>query len=81
MDETYKSVDVIANPEFEGPLLMIGNATGLPSLTLPSSFRDDTTPFGINLLGRPFDEALLCRVGSRLERIYSVVGRIPGEFS
>jgi aspartyl-tRNA(Asn)/glutamyl-tRNA(Gln) amidotransferase subunit A len=38
------------------------NLAGIPGLSLPGGFVDGL-PVGIQLLGRPFDEATLLRIG------------------
>jgi Asp-tRNA(Asn)/Glu-tRNA(Gln) amidotransferase A subunit family amidase len=71
------------SPSFSGPLLLITNFTGHPSLTLRTGFQESATrslwgvpaeggakhrvPHGITLWGRLFDEAGLIRIGRALE--------------
>src|SRR6266540_2360593 len=42
------------------------NLTGLPALSLPCGFADGL-PVGLQLVGRPFDEAMILRVGHAYE--------------
>jgi aspartyl-tRNA(Asn)/glutamyl-tRNA(Gln) amidotransferase subunit A len=44
-----------------------GNLAGLPALFLPCGFADGL-PVGIQLVGRPFTEALLCAVGREFQK-------------
>ena len=44
------------------------NLAGLPGIALPSGFDDRSLPLSLQLLGRPFDEALLLRVARAFER-------------
>ena len=44
------------------------NYLGLPSLSVPAGFTKAGMPCGFQLVGRPFAEALLCRVGRAYER-------------
>jgi len=37
--------------------------TGLPALSVPCGFADDNRPIGLQIVGRPFDESLLIRLG------------------
>lgn len=48
--------------------LVIANFAGLPSITLPIGMKDGL-PFGANLSGRPFEDALLFQVSSHLEKV------------
>jgi aspartyl-tRNA(Asn)/glutamyl-tRNA(Gln) amidotransferase subunit A len=44
------------------------NALGLPALSVPCGFATDGRPLGLQLVGRPFDEATLLRVGHAYEQ-------------
>jgi aspartyl-tRNA(Asn)/glutamyl-tRNA(Gln) amidotransferase subunit A len=39
------------------------NTLGLPALSVPCGFDSNGAPIGLQLIGRPFDEALLYRIG------------------
>ena len=45
----------------------VPSLTGLPSLALPCGFDHDGLPVGMQLIGRPFDEAMLFRVGAAFQ--------------
>jgi len=45
-----------------------GNLTGLPAISLPCGFTADSLPVGLQLLGRPYDEATLLRVAYAYEQ-------------
>lgn len=49
------------------------NVTGAPALAVPVGWSRDGLPIGIQVAGRPFDEATVFRVGHALER--AVLGR------
>jgi aspartyl-tRNA(Asn)/glutamyl-tRNA(Gln) amidotransferase subunit A len=56
-----------------------GNLTGLPVLALPVGFDHAGLPLGMQVYGRPFDEATVLRVGAAYEAASSTVGRVaPG---
>ena len=44
------------------------NALGLPALSVPCGFSPDGRPLGLQLIGRPFDEATLLRAGHAYEQ-------------
>jgi aspartyl-tRNA(Asn)/glutamyl-tRNA(Gln) amidotransferase subunit A len=44
------------------------NYLGIPSLAIPAGFSDNGLPFGVQLVARPFDEAMLFRLGHAYER-------------
>jgi aspartyl-tRNA(Asn)/glutamyl-tRNA(Gln) amidotransferase subunit A len=43
------------------------NLAGLPALSLPCG-RSEGLPVGLQLIGRPLDEAMILRVGDAFER-------------
>ncbi len=45
----------------------VPSLTGLPSLAVPCGFDPDGLPIGMQLVGRPFDEATLFRVGAAFQ--------------
>jgi aspartyl-tRNA(Asn)/glutamyl-tRNA(Gln) amidotransferase subunit A len=53
------------------------NLVGLPSLALPCGFDSDNLPIGMQLIGRPFDEARLFRAGRAYERVTDWHNRRP----
>jgi len=44
------------------------NLAGLPAISIPCGFTRDNLPIGLQLTGRPFDEATLLRVADTYER-------------
>ncbi len=47
----------------------IASLTGLPSLNVPCGFDPDGMPMGMQIIGRPFDEATLLRVGHAFQQV------------
>ena len=50
------------------------NMAGVPGISVPAGLSSEGTPLGLQLLGRPFDEATLFRVGQVIE---DAAGRFP----
>jgi aspartyl-tRNA(Asn)/glutamyl-tRNA(Gln) amidotransferase subunit A len=44
------------------------NLIGLPALALPCGFSSDTLPLSMQIVGKPFDEATVLRVGDAFQR-------------
>ena len=44
------------------------NVTGLPALSLPCGFTRTDLPIGLQIAGRPFDEATVLRAGHAYEQ-------------
>jgi aspartyl-tRNA(Asn)/glutamyl-tRNA(Gln) amidotransferase subunit A len=71
---TIADTDVGGSPAMAATLgLMIRccrpiNYLGLPSLAVPAGFTANGLPFGVQLVGRPFAEARLLRIGHAYER-------------
>lgn len=53
-----------------------GNLTGLPTMSVPCGLSDGL-PIGAQIIGRPYDEATVLRVGSVAESTYAEAGRMP----
>ena len=53
------------------------NVTGLPAISVPCGFDKDNLPIGLQLVGRPFDEALLFQVAHQYEAASPSRGRRP----
>jgi len=45
----------------------VPSLTGLPSLAVPCGFDDDGLPVGMQIIGQPFDEARLFRIGAAFQ--------------
>ena len=55
----------------------LGNATGLPALTVPCGFSSGGLPFALQLMGRPFEEETLFQVASAYETVSPSYGKWP----
>jgi aspartyl-tRNA(Asn)/glutamyl-tRNA(Gln) amidotransferase subunit A len=53
------------------------NLTGLPAISLPCGFDRDGLPIGLQIAGRPFDEATVMRVAHAYERRHDWKDRRP----
>ena len=58
-------------------LLTPFNLAGLPALSVPCGFDGTGLPVGLQVVGRPFSEASLLRVGRALERAMGPGARRP----
>jgi aspartyl-tRNA(Asn)/glutamyl-tRNA(Gln) amidotransferase subunit A len=55
----------------------VPSLTGLPSLAVPCGFDDDGLPVGMQLIGRPFEEARLFRIGHAFQEASDFHTRSP----
>ncbi len=53
------------------------NYLGLPALAVPSGFSRNGLPIGLQLVGRPFDEATILRIGAGFQRATDFHNKIP----
>lgn len=53
------------------------NLTGLPALTVPCGVSAGGLPIGLQIVGRPFDEAGVLRLGDAFQRVTTWHGRRP----
>jgi aspartyl-tRNA(Asn)/glutamyl-tRNA(Gln) amidotransferase subunit A len=56
------------------------NLAGLPGLSVPCGFSRDVLPIGLQLIGRPFDEGTLLRLGDAYDRETGWGARRPEGF-
>ncbi|NQU61894.1 MAG: amidase [Rhodospirillales bacterium] len=71
---TIEETDLAANPGFAEFITAMGHCTrpvnylGLPGLSVPAGFTENGLPASFQLIGRPFDEAMLYRAARAYER-------------
>ena len=53
------------------------NVLGWPALSVPCGFDEQRLPIGVQIIGRPFAEALILKVGAVLEDSLGIVGQEP----
>jgi aspartyl-tRNA(Asn)/glutamyl-tRNA(Gln) amidotransferase subunit A len=58
-------------------MTMPTNATGQPSISVPAGFTSAGLPIGMQIVGRPFAEARICRIGHAYERAARWIDRRP----
>jgi aspartyl-tRNA(Asn)/glutamyl-tRNA(Gln) amidotransferase subunit A len=91
--ETMKTVDVVIFPTARCPARPIGedsmasgfqpffnrafNVTGSPALSICNGFSETGLPLALQIGGRPFEDALVLRVGDALERALQTRSRRP----
>jgi aspartyl-tRNA(Asn)/glutamyl-tRNA(Gln) amidotransferase subunit A len=56
---------------------MFANYYGLPAISIPSGFDRNGLPFGLQIVGRPWDDTSVLRLGHRYERETSWTRRRP----
>jgi aspartyl-tRNA(Asn)/glutamyl-tRNA(Gln) amidotransferase subunit A len=55
----------------------VPSLTGLPALAVPCGFDPDGMPVGMQLIGKPFDEATLFRVGAAYQALTDFHTQVP----
>jgi aspartyl-tRNA(Asn)/glutamyl-tRNA(Gln) amidotransferase subunit A len=94
--ETMKTVDVLVFPTARCPARPIGedsmasgfqpffnrafNVTGTPALSICNGYSQTGLPLSLQIGGRPFEDALVLKVGDALERALGTRARRPTGF-
>lgn len=71
--EGYDPAVFLTNPAFTG----LWNATGLPALSVCCGFSSGGLPVGLQIIGKPFDEPMVLKVGDAYQQITDWHTRIP----
>ena len=71
--EGYAGGTTLTQPSFTGPF----NVSGLPAVSTPSGLSTDGLPMGLQIVGRPFDEATALRVAYSYEQTARFIDRRP----
>ena len=71
--EGYAGGTTLTQPSFTGPF----NVSGLPAVSTPSGLSGDGLPMGLQIVGRPFDEATALRVAYAYEQTARFIDRRP----
>ncbi len=80
---TIEESDLAANPGFSEYIAATGhcarpvNYLGLPGVSVPAGFTGNGLPVAFQLIGRPFDEALLLRAARAYERETGCTSHAP----
>jgi aspartyl-tRNA(Asn)/glutamyl-tRNA(Gln) amidotransferase subunit A len=53
------------------------NVTGHPALAVPTGFATSGLPIGLQIVGRPFDEPTVLRIGAACESVAQWTGKRP----
>ncbi|MGI4941535.1 MAG: amidase [Janthinobacterium lividum] len=70
----FRLEPAVREPSFTQPF----NVTGLPALSVCSGFSADGLPLSLQVAGRPFEDALVLRVGDAFERATAFRASRPG---
>ena len=61
--------DLYETLPYPDPVGAVGNACGLPAIALPNGFGKRRLPAGFQIVGSPWDEALLCDLGEAYQGV------------
>ncbi|XP_074580544.1 fatty acid amide hydrolase-like [Curcuma longa] len=60
--------------------VIAGNLLGLPAISVPIGHDKEGLPIGLQLIGRPWNEATILRVAAAVEELCSGSRRRPSQF-
>ncbi|WP_354193355.1 amidase family protein [Bosea sp. OAE506] len=53
------------------------NVTGNPAMSMPAGFSASGLPLSVQIVGRPFDEPTVLRIGAQIEKALALTGLRP----
>ena len=53
------------------------NVTGNPAMSIPTGLSKNGLPLSMQIVGRPFDEPMVLRIGAEVERITGFTAQRP----
>ena len=71
------SADMISATRQLSRFTMGFGAAGVPAMSVPCGFDSNGAPIGLQLVGRPFDEAMLYRIGHAYQGATDFHTRVP----
>jgi amidase len=75
--DILESIEGVMRLRGIAPFAGVWNNTGQPAVSVPMAWDDDGLPVGVQLVGRPADEATLIRVSAQLEEACPWADRRP----
>lgn len=78
--ETLVEIEAGASEDMLSAIMQftgVPSLTGLPALNVPCGFDDDGLPIGMQVIGRPFDESTLFRLGAAYQQSTDYHQRAP----
>ena len=76
-DMSEPDIDIYNAKWIDAVFLYLFNISGQPAISLPMHWSADGLPIGVQLVGRPRDEATLIRVAAQLESAQPWIGKRP----
>lgn len=81
-ERAMEGVDVLVTPSFGGPILLLTNLTGHPTVVVPNGYRaEEGTPTSISFVGRLYGDAATVRVAKAFQDATDFHTRRPPEFA
>lgn len=72
----FDEADPAIPPNFPSQTMPF-NVTGNPAMSIPAGLAKADLPLSMQIVGRPFDEAMVLRIGAEVERVTRVTAKRP----
>lgn len=76
-DMSEPDIDVYNSKWTDAVYMFVFNVSGQPAVSLPMHWSGEGLPIGVQLVGRPCDEATLIRIAAQLESAQPWIDRLP----
>jgi Asp-tRNA(Asn)/Glu-tRNA(Gln) amidotransferase A subunit family amidase len=81
-EAAMEGIDVLVTPSFGGPILLLTNLTGHPTVVIPNGYREENgTPTSVSFVGKLYGDAEALRLAKAVQDATDHHRQVPPLFT